>query len=244
MSIIRSAMPASVALMKLWPIFRQHPHNIFSHPFNHCVRGISHVPTRTWKWTSSGHSFASIMSSSSSTMIMPLFQTKWYPISMIHNRINWSNADVDALKHLAVQSQGMMMTGKQSKKHPPVVPSIASTDDLMNNSAVLVESIICRHTPHVVFKDFFESKCLEETEKNSLHEISPLLLTSLSPNPEITNTTCALYSNNIFSTSLSVSTLLCMNRNARRGKRANRGKRPVSRVRRRQKRRAYGNHRR
>jgi hypothetical protein len=35
-----------------------------------------------------------------------------------------------------------------------------------------------------------------------------------------------------------------MNRNARRGKRANRGKRPVSRARRREKKRAFGNHRR
>jgi hypothetical protein len=35
-----------------------------------------------------------------------------------------------------------------------------------------------------------------------------------------------------------------MNRNARRGKRANRGKRPVSRARRRTKKRAFGNHRR
>jgi hypothetical protein len=35
-----------------------------------------------------------------------------------------------------------------------------------------------------------------------------------------------------------------MNRNARRGKRANRGKRPVSRARRRSKKRAFGNHRR
>lgn len=35
-----------------------------------------------------------------------------------------------------------------------------------------------------------------------------------------------------------------MNRNARRGKRANRGKRPVSRARRRVKKRAFGNHRR
>ncbi len=36
----------------------------------------------------------------------------------------------------------------------------------------------------------------------------------------------------------------CMNRNARRGKRANHGKRPCSRQRRRSKRRAFGNHRR
>jgi len=35
-----------------------------------------------------------------------------------------------------------------------------------------------------------------------------------------------------------------MNRNARRGKRANKGKRPVSRQRRRSKKRAFGNHRR
>jgi hypothetical protein len=35
-----------------------------------------------------------------------------------------------------------------------------------------------------------------------------------------------------------------MNRNARRGKRANRGKRPVSRARRRGIKRAFGNHRR
>jgi hypothetical protein len=39
-------------------------------------------------------------------------------------------------------------------------------------------------------------------------------------------------------------TLQLMNRNARRGKRANRGKRPCSRQRRRGKRRAFGNHRR
>ena len=36
----------------------------------------------------------------------------------------------------------------------------------------------------------------------------------------------------------------CMNRNARRGNRANKGSRPCSRIRRRKKRRAYGNHRR